>query len=142
MIKLKDIYVEKLIERIKDLIQMEKYGQAGLKFYDLTNYGIVTENRLLILLSSELADVFSTSIIRYKRYEKDLDKNKLNVVISSTNDLLEFLTIDEKDLKLEDKQEIFDLLLSTISNSESIQKSIKELSDLIYAKGRYRGEVV
>ncbi len=139
---MKDIYVEKTIEKIKALIQKEKYGLAGNRFYDLTKYGIVTENRLLILLSSELSDVFRHSIGKFKRFEKDLDKNKLNEVISSTNDLLKFLTMNEKSLKLEDKQEIFDLLLSTISNSESIQDSMHDFFDNIFLKDRFSSELI
>jgi len=127
-----DKYIEKIIERIKDLIDNGKYNLAGNKFYDLTKYGIVIENKILTFLSSELTDVYRNSVDDFKEFEKELDKNKLKEIVASTFNLLKYFTIDEKNIKPENKQEIFDLLLSTISNSETIQDSLQD----IYRKRR------
>lgn len=127
-----DKYIEKIIEKIKDLIHDGKYNLAGDKFFDLARYGIVIENKLLTFLSSELTDVFRNSIDDFKEFEKELDKDKLNEIVASTPDLLKYFTIDENNITPENKREIFDLLLTIISNSETIQEIIKD----IYRKKR------
>ena len=122
-----DKYIEKIVENIRDLINNGKYGLAGRKLYDLARYGIVIENRLLILLSSELSDVFGNSVRDNKDFKKEVDKSKLDEVIASTHTLLNYFLFEEKNLKPEEKQEIFDLLISTISNSETIQEKMKDI---------------
>lgn len=125
--KMTDKYIEKTIEKIKNLINEEKYHLIGEKFYDLTKYGIVIENRLLVFICSELTDVFRNLINVSKEYEKELEKNRINIVIESTKKLLNYLDLGEDSLKSEDKQDIFELLISIIYNSESIQDAIRDI---------------
>lgn len=127
-----DKYIEKVVENIRDHINNGKYSLASKRFYDLARYGVVIENRLLILLSSELVDVFGNSVRDDKDFKKEVDKSKLDEIIASTTSLLNFFLFEEKNLKPEEKQEILDLLISTISNSETIQE---EMSD-IFRKSR------
>ena len=121
-------YIENMIERIRDSIQKERYITVGNKFYMLEKYGIIVKNKLLVLLASELTDVFRNSLSDYKKSITEYDKGEITLVIESVFKLLEYLNQDFEDLNENQKAQIFDLLATTIYNAERIQDISAEIA--------------
>jgi hypothetical protein len=128
-------YIENMIEKIRDSIRKERFRTVGNKFYELTKYGLTVENKMLVLLASELADVFRNCLSDYKIISKDIDKGDLGIVTESVFKLLEYLNQDIENLDETQKAQIFDILANAIYNAEKIL----DLSDeILLNKGMIR----
>ncbi len=119
--KMKDVYIENVSRKIIYFIKKEEYPIAGEYFLDLSHYGIEIENDVLVLLSSELSDIYRNSLLRVK---EDIDKSDVIFVEelkSKTFKLIEFMSDVPSELNSEKSIEIFEMLKFIIYHGERIQ---------------------
>ena len=137
-----DKYVVNVIKKIRYALEEEKYFLAGQGFYNLTKYGTVIGDDILVFLASELADVFKNSFLRIKEFEKALDNSLISNILSCVKELLNIIVHKKESLDSDTKIKIFDDLTYIISNAERIQAETRDLEDSKIVKRRiYRSGI-
>jgi len=124
-----DKYIVNAIKKVRSALENETYFIAGQRLYNLTKYGVVIGDPILILLTSELADVFRNCFLRLKEFEKEIDQSIVSSIISNAKEILNIITHKKENLDSETKIKILDTLTFIISNAEMIQVEIGELEE-------------
>lgn len=136
MVKMSDIYVVNIIKKIRYYLEEERYFLVGQGFYNLTKYGIVIGDDILVFLTSELSDVFRNSLRRVKEFEKYMDKTIISNILSKVKEVLNTIVHKKESLDSDTKIEIFDALIYIISKAERIQAETIDLEDSKIVKRR------
>lgn len=118
---MKNNYVSSMLKRINEYISEGEYFLAGQKFLELGRYGIMMENNILVTLCTEMSDMLRNGIGEYNRYVKKGNEDDFQKVLDNVGKLSDYLNKDYKNLKMEDKAALLDLIVKTTYLSEKIQ---------------------
>lgn len=137
-----DKYLKKVSNKIKKSIENGEYILAGRYFLDLVKYGIAIEYEILVMICSELSDVYRNSFGSVKEFKDVIDNNTITQINMETVSLLDFLIESPSELNKEKKIELFDTMTFIIFNAEAIQAETSNLEDArILRKRIYRRDL-
>ena len=125
---MKNNYVSRMLKRINEYISEGEYFLAGQKFLELGRYGIMMENNILVTLCTEMSDMLRNGIGEYNRYVKKGNEDDFQKVLDNVGKLSDYLNKDYKNLKMEDKAALLDLIVKTTYLSEKIQYIVWDYS--------------
>ncbi len=120
-----DIYISELIKQIKASLNKKRYFLAGSKFMELTEYGINVNNKLLVTICSEHADIFINSFMDVEKHRKKIEEKDLNIVLENVEKLMGYLNSKFEDINLEDRNRILTMMVESIYFAEKIQYQIE-----------------
>ena len=118
---MRDVYIENVLKKIRTFIKNEEYLLAGNYFMDICHYGIEIENEMLVLLCSELSDIYRNSLTGVKEYGDESDFTFIDELKSRTFKLIEFISDMPEKLNSGQLSEIFEMLKFIIYHGERLQ---------------------
>ncbi|TXT61720.1 MAG: hypothetical protein BAJALOKI1v1_1100009 [Promethearchaeota archaeon] len=120
-------YISNILIQVEKLIKDEEYFLAGMKLMELAEVGIVIENKYIVTICTELADVLRNSFAEIEYFKKKYDIKMVEKTIEMIFTLLKNLNNYNKDYSESEKAEILNLMMDIIYNAEKIQYITKDI---------------